>query len=87
MAHKDYTHGKKYFHLTCFESSKIVYDYFEVVSKLYYSDSNFYGPFATFTEAKQDAIDYHKATMETARSAIHDIKNIKKRDVIGESSD
>jgi len=46
-----------------------------------YSDGNVYGPFDTFGDAKRDAIEYHRATLENAKRCISEIKMIKKKDI------
>lgn len=40
--------------------------------------SNWHGPFDSFGESKNDAIEYHETDIHTARCAIGEIKEMKK---------
>lgn len=70
---------KKYWHVSGFDDSRIYY-----AESLEYNermDGNVYGPFDTFTAAKEDALRYHRTTKHVAEQAIRDLKEIKKGDV------
>ena len=43
-------------------------------------DGNWYGPFDTFTAAKNDAISYHQTTKDDALRNINNLRNWKKLD-------
>lgn len=44
----------------------------------YRPSGNIWGPFKLFSQAKNDAIQYHKSTITDSRNAIYEIKKMKK---------
>ena len=67
----------RWWHISSFEYSEIV----ESDERPDATDGNEYGPFKTFSAAKADAIEYHRATKETAVRCIAELKALKKEDV------
>ncbi len=45
-------------------------------------DSNYFGPFDTFGEAKRDAIRFFKADIDHARGQIEEIRSLKRKDCV-----
>ena len=45
------------------------------------ADGSWYGPFKTFTQCKNDAINYHKGDIITAKAALLITQNIKYSEV------
>ena len=41
-----------------------------------------FGPYESFREAKKDAIEFHKETINTAKDHIHNLKKLRKKDLI-----
>jgi len=70
---------KKWYHITEFEGSEIVYETHEEM--IYKKMCNFLGPFDTFNECKKDAIEYHRSTIVTGQNAIYDIKQFRAKDI------
>ena len=45
------------------------------------SHDNWFGPFKTFTQCRNDAVAYHKSDIDCGRRAMEQTKNIKYKDV------
>lgn len=42
------------------------------------TEKTYYGPFATFGEAKEDALGYHRCTIIEAKACLDDIRKTRK---------
>lgn len=77
---------KKYYHLTSIDFSKIVAcgSHEDADALAHEHGVNHYGPFDTFSEARQDAIEYHQCTKEHAQRAINELRATRKKEVDSE---
>jgi len=73
--------AKKYWHISGFDQAEIHFITEQEQNRITIYSGNWYGPFDTFTECKNDAIEYQRATVLTAQNNINNLKEIRAKDL------